>query len=240
MDRIPLPQVRPRWDLVASAAVYLGALAVGGLLFFRWLYRQSRPADGAAGTAAWRWRWTFAGLALVLLMFASGTAMIGITHQVTWLVRSPDPLYRRGGHGEANRIKCASNLGQIGQALQVYANENAGRLPDGLRQLMLNEDVTRAVFICPASNDTFGTGTTLAEQADDLVKPGHCSYVYLGKGLPGPGDPRRVLAVEPLENHDGRGMNVLRADGSVEWLERAEAEKLLPELGFERVELKAR
>src|SRR3954452_20105940 len=30
---------------------------------------------------------------------------------------------------QANRIKCASNLRQIGQSIQIYANENKGAFP---------------------------------------------------------------------------------------------------------------
>src|SRR5215208_1318854 len=30
---------------------------------------------------------------------------------------------------QANRVKCASNLRQIGQGLQMYANENKGNFP---------------------------------------------------------------------------------------------------------------
>ena len=30
---------------------------------------------------------------------------------------------------QANRVKCASNLRQIGQGIQMYANENKGNFP---------------------------------------------------------------------------------------------------------------
>ena len=43
---------------------------------------------------------------------------------------------------QANRIKCASNLRQIGQAIQIYANENKGAFP---RTYFDTADVTRDV-----------------------------------------------------------------------------------------------
>jgi len=40
----------------------------------------------------WRVKWTFASVGLLFLMFVAGTALIGITHQVTWLATSKEPL----------------------------------------------------------------------------------------------------------------------------------------------------
>jgi len=40
-----------------------------------------------------------------------------------------DELMRTGAREQANRVKCASNLRQIGQGLQMYANENKGNFP---------------------------------------------------------------------------------------------------------------
>jgi hypothetical protein len=40
----------------------------------------------------WKFRWTLAGVALVVVLFAAGTAMIGAAHQVVWLVTSDEPL----------------------------------------------------------------------------------------------------------------------------------------------------
>ena len=37
--------------------------------------------------------------------------------------------WRRTNHGSSNRVKCASNLRQIGQAILLYSNENGGAYP---------------------------------------------------------------------------------------------------------------
>ena len=239
------PQLEVRWDLVASVAVYVAALVVGSHLFLGWLYRESGrrdrvppvPTDPAALPAArrWKWRWTLAGFALIGLMFAAGTATIGVVHQVSWLARSPEPIYRRG-RDRPNRIKCAANLRTIGQGLLMYAQDHGGKYPDDFGTVLRDADITSEVFVCPSSNDERATGHTPAEIAAHLSEPGHCSYLYFGKGLTHPAPPRRVLAVERPGHHDAGGLNVLFGDGSVEWVQGEAADALLLELGFERVE----
>jgi prepilin-type processing-associated H-X9-DG protein len=233
-----VPQVTVRWDLVASTAAYVAALAVGAHLFLRWLQRESVNADGASAPA-WKWRWTLGGLSLVLLMFVAGTAMVGIVHQTAWLVRSPEPMYRRGSP-RRNQAVCTRNLVYIGQALQAYARDNGGRFPDDLRELVLRDDVQNHILVCPGSDDEYAPGDTPEEHAAALATGRHNSYVYLGKGVAhgpdGRPDAKRVVVVEPLENHDGSGMNALYADGRTEWLDRPAAERVLEGLGFERVE----
>ncbi len=60
----------------------------------------------------------------------------------------------------ANRVKCASNLRQIGQAILLYANENKGNYP---RTVM---DTTGA------PPPTWATGTTTPQaDADDFASP---------------------------------------------------------------------
>src|SRR5437588_4164745 len=59
----------------------------------------------------------------------------------------------------SNRVKCSSNMRQIGQALQMWANDHGGRFPDQLSDA-LDEDLTPSVFNCPSSNDLPATGAT--------------------------------------------------------------------------------
>jgi hypothetical protein len=229
-----VPKVTVRWDLVASTAAYLVALVVGAHLLLGWLHRETRNADATA-PAPWKWRWTLGATAVVLLMFVCGIAMVGIVHQTVWLARSPEPLYRRGWRSQTVRVVCQSHMREIGRALRLYADENGGSLPDDLRPLVRNETLDPFHLICPGSDDDESApGATPQERADHLLDGGHCSYVYLGKGLSF-GDGRAVL-VEPLENHEGIGLNVLYGNERVEWLDRPAATKLLLSLGFERVE----
>jgi prepilin-type processing-associated H-X9-DG protein len=131
-----------------------------------------------------------------------------------------------------DRSICMSNVRQIGQAIQMYANENQGRFPDNLEQLLLTQDITPEVFTCPGTDIDRADGKTPQEQARHLHD--HCSYVYHGKGLttaaPAGAATRPVLC-EPLMNHKVDGMNVLYADGHAEFLNPVEAQKLLQTLG---------
>ncbi len=136
---------------------------------------------------------------------------------------------RYPSRGMSNPGKCAANLRQIGMAMQLYANENKGVYPPRPEDLILTQDITSEVFICPSTTDTKTTGATAEQQAANLSKGGHNSYVYLGagKGSNTPGNV--VLVYEPLKDH-GYGMNVLFADGQVDFLSGAMAQRVEAEL----------
>ena len=130
----------------------------------------------------------------------------------------------------ANIPKCGSNLRQLGQAMVLYANDHQGRYPDTMGDL-LEEDITLTVFICPASNDQAATtAPTTQAAAANLLAGGHLSYIYLGKGTIGTPPANRVLAYEPLANHQNTGMNVLYGDGHVEFHHVPAATAMIAEL----------
>ena len=118
-----------------------------------------------------------------------------------------------------DQAKCWSNLRQIGLAAVIYAETNDGQLPPDLATIYLTQDIQLGSFVCPHSN---------ALPANDLpLTLGQtCSYLWLGHSA----EPKAVVAVELLENHDGDGGNVLHADASVKWLEAAPYRKLIDSL----------
>ncbi|HEY7115324.1 MAG TPA: H-X9-DG-CTERM domain-containing protein [Tepidisphaeraceae bacterium] len=132
----------------------------------------------------------------------------------------------------ANRVKCASNLRTIGQGVLLYANDNQGRFPPTLDELMLTQDLTFEVLICPSTDEDKAQGpTTQAALQQMHAQPGHCSYIYIGGGLTqATATPQHVIAYEPLTNHSGAGMNVLFGDGHAEFLPAAKANYVLAEL----------
>ena len=135
---------------------------------------------------------------------------------------------------QAQRVKCASNLRQIGQAAQIFANEHNGNFPDTFEPLLTHADLTSEVFVCTSSNDTAAPGPDTKTQAANLARGGHLSYVYVGKGLnalSGPGATgKAVLAYEPLSNHSNGGINVLFSDGHVEFVPAAQAKQIIADL----------
>jgi hypothetical protein len=218
-----LPTVSIDWGAVAGAAVCIALLTFGGHAFLSWLYRELRNT-GAAAPGRWKKRWTLAGLSIVLLMFISGIAATGVTHQTAWLLTSPRPNFTSIS-ARSIRVKCASNLRQIGQGIMLYANDFGGRFPDDLSLLVLHADLNPEVFTCPNSIEEKATGQTTEEVAANSIKREHCSFIYLGKGLTFPTDDGLIIAHEYDENHEHQGMNILFADGTIEWftLEAAKA-----------------
>jgi len=137
------------------------------------------------------------------------------------------PSQQGMGRG-APKVKCASNLRQIGQAILLYANDNQGQYPDSFGTLLLNEDITSDAFVCPDSNDTPATGATTQAIVANLTAGGHLSYVYLGNGMnTATVGANAVVAYEPLSNHANTGMNVLFGDGRVDFISPAAAGALI-------------
>jgi prepilin-type processing-associated H-X9-DG protein len=142
-----------------------------------------------------------------------------------------------------NRWKCAKNLSAIGQIIMLYSNGHQHCFPPNLGTLALEEDATPAVFICPDS----GTSAPENLPPDQLVDwvNAHSDYLYIGESIRDASsfdsktnqetlafedkdDPgvrwdsaqsrRLVVAYEKEQDHGGTGMNVLFADGRVEWM----------------------
>jgi len=129
------------------------------------------------------------------------------------------------------RVKCASNLRQIGQAIFLYTNDNAGQYPDSLGTLLLNEDIPSPIFVCPSSHGIASAKPTTREQAAEIDSGKCCSYIDLGRGcVAGRVLADQVIVYEPLTNHGGDGMNVLFGDGHVEFLGKVQAASILNQI----------
>ena len=130
------------------------------------------------------------------------------------------------------RVKCASNLRQIGLGMQMYANENHGQLPPDLGTVLVTQDLTSEVFVCPASGDERASGPTTQALLQDLQQPGHCSYVYASP-LPATWSALtkdHVLVYELPANHLNDGMNILFGDGHAEYVVKPQAHYIVSEL----------
>jgi hypothetical protein len=148
----------------------------------------------------------------------AGTAATGVALLTAWLVSSQQSQEIRGSSIKGlHRAQCASNLHQIGRVIALYRSHHAGRYPDDLATLLTEGKLAPAVFVCPSADDAPAAGATTQEILADFAKPHHRSYSYHGKGLIDPVDPNRVIAAEPLSNHDDEGIDVLFGDGHAEW-----------------------
>jgi hypothetical protein len=138
-----------------------------------------------------------------------------------------------GASEPGNRLGCASHLRRIGQSLTFYAVKYDTRYPPALDLLILHADTPAELFVCGSTRDHPARGQTL----DEVIKsfrgdPRHNSYAYAAGELTADVVTRdHVLAYEHLPNHGHAGIHVLFGDGNVRWLDHAEAERLVAELG---------
>jgi hypothetical protein len=214
-------KVTVNWPGVALGAVCALLIVLIGHGFGRWMWRQT------GHSTPWRLRWTGAAVAVLVLMFAAGTAAVGIAHQTAWLIRGPAPLF--GIDGRPLRVRCAINLRQIHSAIMQYAREHGGRYPERLEELVETDLINAELLICPASNDEKAIGATTQEVIARLAREEHLSYVYIPGALSGPngaGGARRVVLYEPLDHHED-GITVCYTDGTTEFLAAEEAERFL-------------
>jgi len=132
---------------------------------------------------------------------------------------------------QAPRVKCASNMKQIGLAIEMYAMNEHGHFPDDLDTLLETQDLTTSVVNCPSSNDAPAVLPTSQPVGTKFLTSGHVSYIYVGKGLnTQTATPDVVLLYEPLGNHSNSGMNVLFGDFHVEWLSIPEVQPILKQV----------
>ncbi len=112
----------------------------------------------------------------------------------------------------AKRINCASNLKQIGLALEMYSNDYMQKLPDkpgaaGLEQLRSLDYITDyKIFICSSTTDVPGKG--IEPLTEDNV-----SYVYRA-GLTKADSADSAVCWDKPTNHKDFG-NILFLDGHV-------------------------
>lgn len=113
------------------------------------------------------------------------------------------------------RVKCASNLRQIGIAMELYAKDHQGNAPDSFATLLSNTDLVPEVFLCSQ-----GAARMPPNRTAFTGSPADCDYVYLADGVTLPASADTILAIERDTNHEDGNMNVLFGDGRVEWMPR--------------------
>ena len=130
----------------------------------------------------------------------------------------------------ARKTQCASNLKQIGLALNMFANDNSEAFPTGgsagmvsLGQLYDKYITDRKIFRCPSDSGVTETSNlTLGTNTATFVATA-CSYGY-DHNHTAADDPGVALAADAKgggstlsDNHNETGQNVLYLDGHVEW-----------------------
>jgi hypothetical protein len=161
----------------------------------------------------WRSKWAVGAIVLALLN--------------VFLARS---IYPAGIHKHYNLKLCMSNLWTIGLQIRLYGNEHAGKYPDSLETLILDEDADASPLNCPVSGDPLIADTNRKTVATALAQPGHVSYLYFGRNLnASTTSASTVIACDKPHNHDGPEYDccALFADGTVRLIPQAQVMRLI-------------
>ncbi len=140
------------------------------------------------------------------------------------------PTLNRPGYGPSPRLKCHSNMMQIGQAILLYSYDNRNEYPPDLATTWATQDLYAAVFICLLGNSSSSRAATQFTSDPAARAANNLDYIYVGEVLT-----NRVTAEEPvlferLSDHDHDGGNVLFGDGHVEFIDKKQILKLLEPL----------
>jgi hypothetical protein len=92
-----LPDITLNWTGVLTTVLCLGLLIPGVHYFGNWIFTKVQEKRHVEPMRSWPWRWTISSLAVVVLMFTAGIAMVGIVHQSIWLASSSNSVSVRGG-----------------------------------------------------------------------------------------------------------------------------------------------
>lgn len=132
---------------------------------------------------------------------------------------------------QANRVKSASNLRQIGTGAMMYANDHNGKFPVSLGEIAATEDLTIDVFVNPRGSHSAPHGLP-PEQVRQWIDQ-NSDYIWLGQGRKVAGFRSPSDEVLAYENPQGLsdGINILYADGHVDFNLMAMAQQKIPNLG---------
>jgi hypothetical protein len=115
-----LPRVTVEWRGIGVAGIAVVLFVSGSHWFATW-YVGAQPAtsDEPAKSISWRFRWTASIAALIVVMFCAGVAMVGVAHQIVWMLTSRESAFDRHFAPFADRTK----LKEIGRACDEYQEQ---------------------------------------------------------------------------------------------------------------------
>lgn len=124
-----IPGLHVSWSGLVTALVCLVTLAFGLHATLRWLAR-SMPRESGAVIADWPRARSLCLLGLIVLSFTAGVGAVGVTHQASWLINSPEPWVQSDFQAAVLRTQSQNNLKQMGLAFHNH-DKAFGHLPPG-------------------------------------------------------------------------------------------------------------
>lgn len=145
------------------------------------------------------------------------------------------------------RVRCAANMKALGNTIALYALAHQGQFPDSIETLLRaqpEETSSLSLLICPTTDDEAYDDSDRQVSINKLYERGnpssfslsqsrpwlHISYVYAGRGMSTQTSPDAIVMYETISNHDGDGMNVLFADGHVDYFMKRDVVKMVAEV----------
>jgi hypothetical protein len=113
-----LPRITWNRDLVGMGMLCVAIILFLAHRFLNWITRSVAAARGREWR--WPWKWTWCSFAAVFLLFLVGMAIGGATHQIGWIVSSPEPLLERKGGW---RFYDESYMRQLQLALRLVSQD---------------------------------------------------------------------------------------------------------------------
>ncbi|MFI4911539.1 MAG: DUF4190 domain-containing protein [Sedimentisphaeraceae bacterium JB056] len=131
--------------------------------------------------------------------------------------------------GMAQRLICGENLIGLGIAVQVYANDNEGKVPEGYDWcdvLITDCDVSEKQFECPRMKEESSAYALNINAAGKELASLPADMVLLYESVPGWNNCGGSELLN-VENHSGNGCNILFCDGQVSFIKTYELDYLI-------------
>jgi hypothetical protein len=188
------------------------------------------PLEYAPPAAPSRWRrWAVAGIVVaVIVVFATITLIRALLARRAMQAALSQMAAARANASASIEVaadnRCQRNLQTLYLLLLMYSKEH-GRFPDSLNALLQtsNTVISESDLACPVAQ--------AIPSQDATTKPARNSaYIYCGSGLTGDLSPDFIMVYEPAANHGWRGVRFLYADGGINSLNPAKAERVIAEI----------
>jgi prepilin-type processing-associated H-X9-DG protein len=123
---------------------------------------------------------------------------------------------------QANRVKSANNLKQIGLGAIMYANAHKGKFPPDLAAMAQEEELAASIFVNPRTPHPMPPPDVRTPRDVAAWAKENSDYTYVAAGKSVSAGADVVIAYEKSDEVT-EGLNILFADGHVEWQPMAEA-----------------